>query len=159
MISDYEIQAICKYTFELTKDTLMGKLCACMTTDWESMTLWYSQTPSYTSIPPSILGSRPYATTSLSLSSYRGAQGSSNERWRYTVMPSLIGWAPTQIHPWGCCNIGYPSETHLKLKSCEIFFAHNICFIYPIILKFCTEHGSITAVLCAKFQNDRTTEK
>ena len=24
----------------------------------------------------------------------------------------------------------------------------------PIILKFCTQHGSYTAVLCAKFQND-----
>ena len=27
-----------------------------------------------------------------------------------------------------------------------------------IVLKFCTEHGSITAVLCAKFQNDLATK-
>ena len=27
-----------------------------------------------------------------------------------------------------------------------------------MILKFCTEHGSITAVLCANFQNDFTTK-
>ena len=51
------------------------------------------------------------------------------------------------------CNIGYPSETHLKLKSREYSFVHNICLGYPIILKFYTEHGSDTAVLCAKFQN------
>ena len=41
-----------------------------------------------------------------------------------------------------------------KLKSHEISFAHNSCFSWPIPLKFCTEHGSITAVLCAKFQTD-----
>ena len=29
----------------------------------------------------------------------------------------------------------------------------------PINLKFCTEHGSVTAVLCAKFQNNLTTER
>ena len=49
------------------------------------------------------------------------------------------------------CNIGYPSEIHLKLKSRENPFTHNICRISPIILKFCIEHGSDTAVLCAKF--------
>ena len=30
-------------------------------------------------------------------------------------------------------------------------------FSYVIILKFCTEHSSDTAVLCAKFQIDWTT--
>ena len=54
----------------------------------------------------------------------------------------------------GCCNIGYPSEAHLKLKSREISFIHNINLSCLIILKFYTEHGSITAVLCAKCQND-----
>ena len=43
------------------------------------------------------------------------------------------------------CNAGYPSETHLKLKSREISFTHNSFISIPIILKFCTEHGSITA--------------
>ena len=56
------------------------------------------------------------------------------------------------------CNIGYPSEIHLKLKSREILYAHNSCLSWPIILKFCTEHGSITAVLCANFQTDWTIE-
>ena len=30
--------------------------------------------------------------------------------------------------------------------------------VWAIALKFCTEHGSITAVLCAKFQIDWTIE-
>ena len=51
-------------------------------------------------------------------------------------------------------NIGYPSETHLKFKFCEISVVHNNRFICPIVSKFCTEHDSITAVLCAKFQNN-----
>ena len=52
------------------------------------------------------------------------------------------------------CNIGYLSGAHFKPKSCEISFARNLFLGYSIILKFCTEHGSDTAVLCAKFQND-----
>ena len=32
-------------------------------------------------------------------------------------------------------------------------------FIWQIILKYCIEHGSVTAVLCAIFQNNSTTEK
>ena len=61
--------------------------------------------------------------------------------------------------PRRCCTMGYPSETHLKLKSHEILFIHNIHFSDQIIFKFCTEHGSNTAVLCAKFHNDLTTEQ
>ena len=60
--------------------------------------------------------------------------------------------------PGVLCNIGYPSETYLKLKCREILFDHNIRFNCPIGLKFCTEHGSDTAVLCAKFQSDQSTE-
>ena len=60
------------------------------------------------------------------------------------------------LKPRVLCNIGYPSETHGKLKSREISFAHNLFINYPIVLNFCTVHGSITAVLCAKFQNDWT---
>ena len=40
---------------------------------------------------------------------------------------------------WVLCNIGYPSETHLKLKSREISFVHNINLNDPIVLKCCTE--------------------
>ena len=39
-----------------------------------------------------------------------------------------------------------------KHKSCEIYFVNNIHFCCPILLKFCTEHGSDTAMLFAKFQ-------
>ena len=56
------------------------------------------------------------------------------------------------------CNEKYPSETHLKLKSRKISFVHNIHLNNPIVLNFCTEHGSITAMLCAKFENIWTTE-
>ena len=47
---------------------------------------------------------------------------------------------------------------HLELKYHEISFGHNLLLSCQIILKFCTEHGSITAVLCANFQNDLATE-
>ena len=59
------------------------------------------------------------------------------------------------------CNIdvGCPSETQLKLKSREISFVHNFRLNNPIVLKFCKEHGSITAVLWAKCQNDWTTKQ
>ena len=56
------------------------------------------------------------------------------------------------------CNIGYPSETHLKLKSRENSFVHNIRFNCPIGLKFCTDHDSAIVVLCIKFQSDQSTE-
>ena len=59
---------------------------------------------------------------------------------------------------WGLCNIGYPSETHIELKSREISFAHNLSISYPTVLEFHTEHGSIIAVLCAESQIDWTTE-
>ena len=55
-------------------------------------------------------------------------------------------------------NIAFPPETHLKLKSREKLFAHNLFLSYPIVLQFCTEHDSITVVLCAKLQNDWTNE-
>ena len=42
------------------------------------------------------------------------------------------------------CNTGYPPETHLKLSSREISFVHKWWLNGPIVLKFCTEHGSIT---------------
>ena len=40
----------------------------------------------------------------------------------------------------------------------EISFAYNSCSSWPIALTFCTKHGSITAVLSAKFQTDWTIE-
>ena len=64
-----------------------------------------------------------------------------------TMVVYVIPWFST---PGLLCNIGYPSETHLKLKSHEISFVHNIRFSCTVVLKFCTEH-SITVVLSAQF--------
>ena len=53
----------------------------------------------------------------------------------------------------GLCNIEYPCETCLKLKSREISFVQNIHFNCQMVLKLCIEHGTDTAVLCANFEN------
>ena len=60
----------------------------------------------------------------------------------------------------GCCIMWCLSETHLKLKSRKISFGHNLLRCCQTVLKFCTEHcdDSTTAVLCAIFHNDLTTE-
>ena len=55
---------------------------------------------------------------------------------------------------WQFRNILFPEDA---VNIADIF-VHNLNFNRPIILKFCTEHGSDTAVLCAKFQNDWTTK-
>ena len=39
-----------------------------------------------------------------------------------------------------------------KALTCEISFIYNIRFSCPIVLKFGTEHGNGTVVLCAKCQ-------
>ena len=38
-------------------------------------------------------------------------------------------------------NTGYPSKTHLKLKSFEMAFVNSIRFSGPIVSKFWIEHG------------------
>ena len=53
-----------------------------------------------------------------------------------------------------CSNVKPPSEAQLQIKSHEILFIHNTHFCCPIIWKVCTDQGSNTAVLCAKFSND-----
>ena len=50
----------------------------------------------------------------------------------------------------GCDNIKNPSKIYEKSKMW--FTNRNLSD--PFILKFCTEHGSIAAMLCTKFQND-----
>ena len=59
---------------------------------------------------------------------------------------------------WRHHDVGYPSETHLKPKSRGLSFAHNLILTYPIVLKFCGEHGDDTAMLSTKFQSDYTIE-
>ena len=65
----------------------------------------------------------------------------------HVVMPSGV-----------LCDIEYPSENHLQLISRKISFAHNIQVNILIVLQFCIENCSITAVLCTKFQNVWTIE-
>ena len=63
-------------------------------------------------------------------------------------------WSRELSKPRVLCNMRYPSETHLKLQSREVSFAYHLFGNCLIVLKYCTEHGSDTAVLCATFQND-----
>ena len=48
--------------------------------------------------------------------------------------------SPLTVGMW--CNIGYPSETHIKLKSREISFVHNIrfCWQYHCRLRWRTSY-------------------
>ena len=95
------------------------------------------------------------------------------QQWRHVmVLPGQgirwqLGKLRYQHMPYGFRNgyvrgNGYPSETHLTLKSREIsFFIHNIRFQLSteIVLKFCTEHGNIISVFCGKFQSSCITEE
>ena len=57
------------------------------------------------------------------------------------------------------CKLGDLYEIYIKLKSREISFINNTHFSCLIVLIFCTENGSHTAVLCTKSQSDWTIEK
>ena len=61
-------------------------------------------------------------------------------------------------HPGAYYIIGYPSEMHLKLKFWVISLTHNLLLSCQIILKICTAHSNITAMLYAIFQNNLKTE-
>ena len=69
------------------------------------------------------------------------------------VFMSFQLWAHKLCDPGDCCNIGYPSETYPKPKSRESLFVYNLVLHQPIVLKFCTEHGSDCAICGANFQN------
>ena len=68
---------------------------------------------------------------------------------------ALIGDARIYQKQRELCNIACPPETHLKIISREISFAHNIRLSRSVILKFRTEHGGITV----KNHNEWTTAK
>ena len=59
----------------------------------------------------------------------------------------------------GTITTDNPYDVRFQLKSHKISFTHNSHCNQQILLEFCTEHDSHTAVLCAKFQNDSSTEK
>ena len=81
----------------------------------------------------------------------------------------IMDWWICQWHQWQALSThNYPMNKQPdcaiwdippKLKSREISFVFDIRFSCLITLKFCTEHGSITAVLCVQFQNDWATVK
>ena len=82
-----------------------------------------------------------------------------NKRRGHSAQRTSLSDSSTNIHVSYSvgCNTRYTPETHLKPKSREIAFARNLLLSCQIVLKFCTEHDSITVVLCAKFQHDLTT--
>ena len=45
------------------------------------------------------------------------------------------------------------------LKSRKSSFGQNILFSWEVLRDFCTGHGSMTVVLCAKFQKDMSNTK
>ena len=64
----------------------------------------------------------------------------------------------TAAYPGALCYLGHPSQTHPKPKSREAKSTHNLSLRRPTAPKSCPEHDSITVVLRAKSQNDRTIE-
>ena len=70
----------------------------------------------------------------------------------YGLMNIQTWWTKCDLRG---CNIGHPSDTHIELKASEIWFVHNIRFKCPIVLKFCTAHGSDIAMW--EFHSDWTT--
>ena len=58
----------------------------------------------------------------------------------------------------GCYNRALRKFISNSQLLCQIPFAHNSFISCQIVLKFCTEHGSVTAMLCTKFQNDLISE-
>ena len=57
-----------------------------------------------------------------------------------------------QTHAVVGFNIEFEPKSYIN--SC----AYNMYSSSQIISQFCTEHGSITVMLCAKFQNDSSTK-
>ena len=61
----------------------------------------------------------------------------------HVVWEAWQGIAKKNLTPVGLCNVGYPSATHLKLKSRKILLVHNIPFSFLLFLIFRTEHVSL----------------
>ena len=55
-------------------------------------------------------------------------------------------------------NINNAFKIHIILKSSKKLFIHYILFIWPIALKFCTNHDSMTAVLGADSHKNSSTK-
>ena len=76
--------------------------------------------------------------------------------WLFVISPLGAAVGSFDVHitvaaaSEGCCNIGYHSKTHLKLKSRDISFVHIIHICCRIVFKFSTEYDSIIPILCEK---------
>ena len=66
------------------------------------------------------------------------------------------------MNPWcrnrGCCNIWYPSETHIKQTIATISLPLNYFTVAQSFSTFYTEQGNDTALVCAAFQYNYTAE-
>ena len=58
-----------------------------------------------------------------------------------------------------CYNRDNPPKICLKLKPCKIFLIYNFPYSPQTLLQFYPEHGSMAAMLCAKFQKHSSTKK
>ena len=67
---------------------------------------------------------------------------------------AVVTWDRYCKRPGVLCNIGYQPGIHHKPKSREDSVAYNLFISHPIVINFCTGHGSDTVVLCVKFQSD-----
>ena len=85
--------------------------------------------------------------------------------YRYANMPNsfirCIIYKPKirslhNMRSLGGCHMENPAELLVPLKSRKVSFVHNFILDCRIVLKFYTEHGCDTAVLCVKFYNDWT---
>ena len=64
---------------------------------------------------------------------------------------SSAQWLPFCLGLRGLSARAYSGDHLTKLKFRQISFALNIFLSFQIVLKFCAEHDSTTAVLCAKW--------
>ena len=82
------------------------------------------------------------------------------------ALASLVGcilWTPMALW-WPSpisVDLGSSGVSQCKIRNlffAKISFAHNLFYSHPIILKFRTEHGIVTAMLCAKCEKDWMTD-
>ena len=100
-----------------------------------------------------------YQPHNCSLNSLFGRRSKKTSKFRVTGLcagnspgtgefPAQMASNAENVSIWwrhhGCRKIGYPSETHLQMRSRGTSFAHNVVIGWRIDLKCCTEHGSTT---------------
>ena len=80
-----------------------------------------------------------------------------NHTWSLEIYSQWIRYQFSiilRLHLFCCVGVHDGLNTDVQPKFHETLFVDNFHINGPNVLKFCTEHGSVTAVLCAKFQND-----